>query len=143
MGRVINSNSPGKIRYHHQRTIAELLRRLSQQQALDQETKDMAAAITYSLRGIHETVMQTVQAWEKRDYWTKADRFMREWEWADHMAADLEDLIYQSQWSRLPGIMASLMPHFIQIETKKLTRPRSHWLGAHQRLLMDKAKSAD
>lgn len=135
MGRVVNAYSPVKVRNQHRRTIAELLRHLSQRATVDQEAKDMAAAIAFSLRGIHESTMKTVVAWEKRDYWTKADRFLREWEWAGVLADELESLVRAGQWAQLPGVMARLMPYFVDIETKKMTRPRSSWTGAFERLL--------
>ncbi len=134
MGRVINPNAPGSLRNQHKRTIAEMLRRLSQQQSIDQEAKDITATVVYSLRAIEDSVMKTVYAWEKRDYWTKADRFLREWEWAGQIATDMEDLIRQDQWSDLPLIMASLFPHFVDVNIKKMTRKPSVWLGAHGRL---------
>jgi hypothetical protein len=111
------------------------LRHLSQRPAIDEEAKDMAAAITIALYGIHESTMKTVVAWEKRDYWTKADRFLREWEWANVLANELDTLVRTGQWARLPSVMARLMPYFVDIETKKMTRPRSYWIGAFDRLV--------
>jgi len=140
MSRVVNSNSPGKIRSQHRRTIAELLRHLIQRHAIDQEAKDMAAAIRFALRGIHESTMKTIVAWERRDYWAKADRFMREWEWADALGKELEKLIREGQWSDLPRVLASLMPYFVDIETKKMTRAPSHWKGAYRLLMSEIAE---
>lgn len=137
MGRVINTNSPGNARNRHRRTVAELLRRLSQQPQVDGETKDLAASIVFELRGIHKSVMQAVQAWERRNYWTKADRFMREWQWAGTLADELENLIRQDQWSKLPSVMARLMPHFVDIEMRKMTRSPEVWRGAHRLLLLE------
>ena len=52
MGRVINTNNPGKRRNSFMRTSAEILRRLSQQKEVDEDTKDMVAMLVYCLRGI-------------------------------------------------------------------------------------------
>jgi len=142
MSRVVNSNSPGKIRSQHRRTIAELLRHLVQRHAIDQEAKDMAAAIRFALSGIHESSMKTIVAWEKRDYWTKADRFMREWEWADSLGLELEKVIKSGQWNELPMLLAKLMPHFVDIETKKMTRPPSHWKGAYLLLMSERREQS-
>jgi len=140
LSRLINSNSPSKIRNQNIRTIAELLRLLSQQKAIGPETKDMAATIVYALKGIDESVLTTVSAWEKRDYWTKADRFLREWAWAGMKAAELETIIVKNQWNRLPEIMAGLYPHFLEVNIKKQTRSPSQWRGAYQKLLKDHQK---
>ncbi len=137
MSRVINTNSPGKIRNRCRRTIAEILRRLSRKSDIDAETKDMAAAIVYLLREIDRSVRQTVEAWEKRDYWMKAERFQREWEWAREAAANFEDIIRNDAWDLLPELLAALSPHVADVEVKKMTRKPSVWRGAHKKLLDD------
>ena len=93
MSRVINPNSPGKRRNQLRRTIAEILRHLMRKRELDEEAKDMAAALVFSLRGIAETIEATTGAWEKRDYFLKADRFRRKWEWVMPAAQRLEGVI--------------------------------------------------
>ena len=93
MSRVINPNSPGKRRNQLRRTIAEILRHLMLKRELDEEARDMAAALVFSLRGIADTIEVSTVAWEKRNYYLKADRFRRKWEWATPAAERLEDLI--------------------------------------------------
>jgi hypothetical protein len=135
MSRVINTNSPGKVRSQCRRTIAEVLRRLSQKPQIDKEAKDMAATIVYMLREIERSVEKTVTAWEKRDYWMKAERFLREWEWARVAAANFEDVVRHGSWELLPELMVDLLPHFDDIQVKKMTRPASTWRGAYEQLL--------
>jgi hypothetical protein len=38
-------------------------------------TKDLVAFIVLSLQEINNTIDSSVEAWEKRGYWIKADRF--------------------------------------------------------------------
>ncbi len=135
MSRVIRPDSPAKRRNANQRTIAELLRRLSQKNALDEDARDMAAAIVFFLRDITEGVEQTVTAWEKRDYWMKAERFLREWEWTAEMAANLEDIIRNDAWDLLPGLLAELLPRYSDIQIKTMTRKPELWRGAYKQLL--------
>lgn len=137
MSRVINPNTPGKERNHCRRTIAELLRRMSQKPEVDADAKDMAAAIVYMLRQIHETVEQTTVAWEKRGYWMKADRFQREWEWARESAANLDDVMRNEAWDLLPGMLAELFPRFADVQVKKMTRSPSQWRGAFRELMQE------
>jgi hypothetical protein len=134
MSRVINVNNPTKIRNQHRRTIAEILRRLSEKSAIDAETKDMAAMLVYLLRDIFAGVEQTAQAWEKRDYWMKAERFLREWSWSGEMAANLEDVIRNEAWDLLPRLIVELYPRFADIQIKSLTRPAETWQGAYAKL---------
>lgn len=137
MGRVINTNSPTKIRNYNRRTIAELLQRMGRKNELDEESKDMAAAIVYALRELYETADTAAKAWEKRGYWMKAERFLRQWEWSKQAAANLEDVIRENAWDLLPQIMMEIFPHFTDIEVKSLTRRPETWQGAYARLLQD------
>jgi hypothetical protein len=135
MSRVINPDSPNKTRNQCRRTIAELLRRMSQKGAIDAEARDMAAAIVYMLREIDDSVEQTVTAWEKRGYWMKAERFLRQWEWAREAAANLDDVLRNEAWDLLPGLLADLFPRFSDVQVKRLTRPPSAWKGAYEQLM--------
>lgn len=135
MTRIIYTESPGKTRHHYRRSIAEMLRRLSQKDRIDQEAKDQAAVIVLCLQGIAETVDQTVGAWEKRDYWMKAERFQREWTWVDPMADKLAGIIHEGRWHDLPEVMAELFPRFGDITVKRMTRSEEFWERAYEKLM--------
>lgn len=137
MSRVINTNSPTKVRNQARRTIAEMLRLLSRKPELDQETKDMAAMMVYLLREVDASVRQTIDAWEKRGYWMKSERFLRDWEWPAEAAANLEDVIRNDAWDLFPQLLAELYPRFTDIQIKKITRSPGDWSGAHARLLSE------
>ena len=135
MGRVINTENPSKIRNHHRRSIAELLRRLSQKPQVDAEAKDMAATIVFLLEEIHDGVQQTIVAWEKRGYWMKAERFLRDWEWTKATAANFDDVIRHEAWDLLPELMVELMPRFADVQVKKMMRKPSLWQNSYKKLL--------
>ena len=135
MSRVINIDSPAKRRNHNRRTIAELLRRLGQKATIDDEAKDMTATIVLSLRDISAGVEQTALAWEKRDYWMKAERFVRQWEWSAESAANIEDVIRNDAWDLLPELLADLFPRFADIQIKTRTRKADSWRGAYSQLM--------
>ena len=137
MSRVINPNAPGKTRNQHMRTLAELLRRLASKPSADEEAKDMAAAMVFLLRDIDDGIDVSALAWEKRDYWLKADRFRIEWEWAGQAAADIEDLIRNEAWDLLPRLMMDLFPRFASIRIKRLTREPELWRGACDQLMTE------
>lgn len=137
MSRVININSPSKRRSHNRRTIAELLRRLSQKPQMDDEAKDMISCIVFALRDISVGVEQTAAAWEKRDYWMKAERFVRQWEWTVEAAANIEDVTRNKAWDLIPELLADLFPRFADIQIKSMTRKPDVWRGAYARLMAD------
>ncbi len=135
MSRVISTDKPGSTRNQHRRTVAEALRRLSQKSRLDQEAKDLAALIVFALHGIANTVDQTAEAWDKRDYYMKAERFREQWRWLEPLTDELSSVIYESRWEQLPAVLARLMPHFADVTIKQMTRPPSLWEGAYQRFM--------
>ena len=89
-------------------TIAEALRRMASKRTFDQESQDLAALIVFSLRRLEEGVEQTASAWEKRDYYLKADRFRMQWEWLEDTIYALESALLLGQWDKVPEIMAVL-----------------------------------
>lgn len=137
MSRVINVNNPTKIRNQHRRTIAEILRHLSQKPEIDTEAKDMAALLVYLLREIQEGVEQSAAAWEKRDYWMKAERFLRDWEWTAETAANIEDVVRNQAWDLLPELLADLFVRFADVKIKAMTRKPDTWRGAYKQLLAE------
>ncbi len=135
MGRIVYTETPGKTRHHYRRSVAEMLRRLSQKDRIDQEAKDQAAVVVLCLQGMADTVDQTVRAWEDRDYWMKAEHFSRDWTWLDPMADQLGALIHEERWEELPALLAKLAPHFSDITVKRMTRSASFWEGAYDKLM--------
>lgn len=139
MSRIINVNSPSKIRNRNRRSIAEIMRLLIQKPELDDEAKDMAAMLVFLLKEIYDGVEQSAAAWEKRDYWMKAERFMRDWQWTIGMAADMDDVIRHEAWDLVPELLLDMYPRFEDIQIKSMTRKATLWNGAYKRLLAEPA----
>ena len=139
MGRVINPDSTGKQRNQLMRTAAEILRRLSQKTQLDDEARDMVAALVFVFREIDEGIEASAAAWEKRDYWMKAEELRRRWSWPGRMADELQAMVFNGNWQQLPPMMVKLLPYFNDVKITKLTRSESEWAGSHGRLLREKS----
>lgn len=137
MSRIVNISTPGKLRNQQRRTIAEALRLLMYKRSIDQEARDMAATIVFSLREIAESIEVTTAAWEDRDYYLKADRFRLEWEWVKPTAARLQEVIIKGHWAELPEVLAQLAPKFADISIAKMTRTPDTWESAYQRLVKE------
>jgi hypothetical protein len=138
MSRVINTSGPGKRRNQLRRTIAEILRQLMLKRQLDEEVKDMTATVVLALRGIAETIEESTIAWEKRNYFLKADRFRRSWEWTTVHADRLSKLVLDDGWDRLPRELAMLAPYFNDIRVVKFTRQPSDWQGNYSLLVQQR-----
>jgi hypothetical protein len=139
--RIIATESVGQQRHKLRRTIAEALRRLATKQTFDQESLDLAALIVFSLRRLEQGVDQTATAWEKRDYYLKADRFRLEWEWLDDTAYALETALLLGNHDRVPEILAGLFPRFADITIARYTRSSKLWEGCYQRLQSGKTST--
>ncbi len=143
MSRVINVDSPGKLRSQLMRTAAEVIRRLSLKNEVDEEARDMAALLVYCFREIDTGIDQSVQAWEKRDYWVKAEKFRLQWAWVKQAEADLARILRNEEWDQLPLALVRLLPQFRTIKIAKFTRKPSLWQGSYQRLLQEHARKAN
>jgi hypothetical protein len=134
MSRVVNPNGPGKSRDYARRTIAEILRHLIRKRSWDDEARDMASAVVLALEDIAASVEVTTEAWEKRDYFLKADRFRLEWEWAGPASRQLAEIVTNDRWNQLPAVLAALAPRFSDIRILKMTRAADTWLGQYRAL---------
>lgn len=135
MSRVINVNgTPATQRNRLRRLIAESLVRLNQKPALDEESKDLIATIVFALRAMNESVESTADAWNKRDYYMKADRFLREWAWLGPMERLLTNALLYEEWDELPPLLGQLAGYHQDIQVSKLTKDDALWRGAMARL---------
>jgi len=138
MGRVINTDSTGKQRNQTMRTVAEILRRLSQKQVVDDEVRNMTAMLVYCFREIEAGIDQSATAWEKRDYWVKSEELRQRWMWVGDMADQLRNMIYSEQWTLLPPMMLKLLPRVADIKITKMTRDVTLWDGVYDKLMQEK-----
>jgi len=137
MSRVIRTDGPGKTRSQLMRTAAELIRHLSEKSTIDDETKDIAALLVYCFREIDIGIDESVQAWEKRNYWVKAEQFRLKWSWAGLAANKLEEIVTLGHWEHLPVELIKLLPYFEEIKISQYTRSPSMWRGLYQRLMSE------
>ena len=138
VSRLINGTNPSTERNQLRRTVAEALRRLMTKKKIDDESKDLVALIVYALRGIVQGVDQSARAWEKRDYFVKADKFRMEWAWAEKYANRLEMILRGQLWGELPLALAELAPKFSDITITKFVRTEALWQGRYKQLLTEK-----
>ncbi len=130
--------SPNQQRNSLRRAIAEVLRRMSTKSTIDPEVKDMVAFIVFSLREIADSVDKSASAWEKRDYYIKADAFRREWAWVGPAADRLQAAVRDERWQDLPIELAKLTPQFADVRVIQLTRPTTLWQGCYKRLMQSR-----
>jgi len=134
LSRLIKLDGVGKQRDRLLKGVVLALRELATRSKVDDETRDLAAFIALALNEIHATIDVTCAAWEKRDYWLKADQFRREWVWAGRTAEKLERVALGDQWQDLPVLMVELSKNLEKITLPKRNTLGTPWLGAYAEL---------
>ncbi len=137
MSRITHiDGTPTQQRNAIRRSIAEILRRLTDKKAIDDDTKDMLAFIVFGLRSMDQSIDQSATAWEKRDYYLKADQLRREWLWLPDTAKRLEEILRGNDWATAPIELAGLAARFSDIKVTTFTRSPTLWQGAYKKLLV-------
>ena len=131
----INTTESGtKLRNRLSKSIVLSIRRLMQKGEPDNESMDMAAFVVLALGKIAESVDLSATAWEKRDYWLKADRFRMEWAWVESCQALLEPAVLSQDWHVIATGLVTVAQHLGKVEVSERNRLGEPWIGAWQAL---------
>jgi len=134
LSRVINPESAGKDRIRLSKSIVLAVRELAKQTDVNDDAKDLAAFIALALKTISEGIDASVAAWEKRDYWVKADRFRMEWMWTGQFADKMKGAIFTNDWGTIAMLMPQIAMKFNKIEVSPNHRLGTPWVGAYKQL---------
>jgi hypothetical protein len=134
LSRVINPESAGKERTRLTKAIVLALRELAVQSAPGPVSRDLAAFIALALQSISEGIDASVAAWEKRDYWVKADKFRMEWMWAGLTAAKMKNAVLIDDWGTIALLMTQIAAKLNKIEVSPNHRLGTPWVGAFKAL---------
>lgn len=106
------------------------LRVMAEKREIDEEGRDIAAFLIVALDEIWRSVNQSALAWEKRDYWVKADQFREQWRWVDRLAEQLKDALNSQSWDELVRGLTLLATKMGGVAIpKRMPTPRP-WSGA-------------
>jgi len=134
---IINPDSAGKERTRLTKAIVLAVRQLAKQSQVNQEAKDLAAFIAMALRIISDGIDVSVAAWEKRDYWIKADKFRMEWMWTGQLADKMKIAVFTDDWGTVAMLSAQIAQKFNKIVVSENHRLGKPWAGAFQKMLAD------
>ena len=133
---TIKSNESGTtFRNRLTKSIVLSIRKMMQKGQPDKESLDMAAYIVLALEKIEESVDSSATAWEKRDYWLKADRFRMEWSWAEGCRLSLEKAVLSQDWGIIASELILVAQHFNKVEVSEKNRLGEPWVGAFKVLI--------
>ncbi len=139
MSRIINPNSAGKERTKMTRALALAVRELaktdpSRNKGQLNEARDLAAFIALTLEVVAETIEPSVAAWEKRNYWVKADKFRMEWAWAGKLAKEMREATLAEDWMSVAPIAMQVAMKLQKIKISDKHRMGRPWQGSWQKL---------
>ncbi|HUH98182.1 MAG TPA: hypothetical protein VLZ89_12530 [Anaerolineales bacterium] len=134
MSRVINPDSAGKQRTQLSKAVVLAVRELARQKEITAETRDLAAFIAIALQIIADGIDVTVTAWEKRDYWIKADKFRMEWAWAGQIAEKMRASVLSGDWASVALLSAQIAQKLAKVHLSENHRLGKPWVGAYQEL---------
>jgi len=134
MSRVINPDSAGNERTRLTKAIIITIRELAKQTEPNAEARDQAAFIALALQAIADGIDVSVAAWEKRDYWVKADRFRMDWFWAGQMGEKMKSAILENDWTSVALLSAQIAEKLNKVKVSDNHRMGKPWLGAWKQL---------
>jgi hypothetical protein len=134
MSRVINPDSAGKERTRLTKAIVIAIRELAKQSEPNAEVRDLAAFIALALQTIADGIDISVAAWEKRDYWVKADRFRMEWAWAAPVGEKMRIAVLNEDWGNVAILSAQIAKRLQKVKVSEKHRMGRPWVGAWKRI---------
>ena len=136
LSRLINTDSVGKERTRLSKSIVLCIRELAKQTQVTPDAKDQAAYIALALQSISDGIDVSVAAWEKRDYWVKADKFRMEWLWAGQYATKLKEAVLSDDWATIATMLPSIAQKFNKVEIAPKHRLGTPWTNAYKLLAL-------
>jgi hypothetical protein len=139
MSCIINSDTPGKRRTSILKLLANLLPEIKSVNPTQSTRNDIAAFVILSLSEVEKTINDTVIPWEKKGYWTKAQQFGAEWNWALAVKNQLMNAETAKGWTEWPDALEQLEKRLVEI---KPTRKKmgAFWEGSYERYKQQKNK---
>jgi hypothetical protein len=134
LSRVINPESAGKDRARLTKAIVLAIRELAKQSEPTPAARDLAAFISLALSAIADGIDASVAAWEKRDYWVKADKFRMEWMWAGVNAAKMKSAVLADDWGAVAILLSQIAGKLGKVQVSDNHRLGKPWEGAYKKL---------
>ncbi|MFZ1043813.1 MAG: hypothetical protein WCA79_16185 [Anaerolineales bacterium] len=138
MSRVINPDSTGKQRTQLSKAIVLAVRELARQSDVTDQTRDLAAFIAIALQIISDGIEVSVTAWEKRDYWIKADKFRMEWAWAGQIAEKMRTSVLSEDWASVATLSAQIAQKLAKVQVSENHRLGKPWVGSFKQLTLNR-----
>ena len=134
MSRVIHTDGAGKQRTRLSKEVVLSIRELMKQTPPDGVSRDQTAFIALALQEIGGAIDISVDAWEKRGYWVKADRFRMEWAWSAQLGKTMEEAVLSDDWPTVATTAIKVAQKLMAIKIPEHHRLGTPWVGAWEAL---------
>jgi hypothetical protein len=101
LGKIIHTINPTRQRTLVIKKMTADVREFLRTPKNDTERKNFGVGLAASLEEIRESVDRTAAAWEKRDYWIKADAFRRQWSWVEKFLTGIKESVSSNNPTQL------------------------------------------
>ena len=131
MARIVRTESGATRRQRTLNAMARALRAVAQRaDVTEAEAREVLAFLALCLADLNESIEETTRAWERREYWLKADRFRLEWAWTPAILGRLEAALRAGDLGQARGCGMELA----RVLGERHLRPREStsmpWRGA-------------
>lgn len=96
------------------------------------ELWDLLSFMALKLAEIQTSVEATVEAWEKRDYWLKAERFRTDWLWVNSLLSRVELMLAESESKASSRDIDQILADLGKQPAQKAKLQGRPWEGAHK-----------
>jgi hypothetical protein len=137
LSRVVKLESAGKDRTQLSKYILLAIRELGGSSQDLNKGRDLVAYMIIALAQIAQTIDASVDAWEKRGYWVKADRFRMEWSWTQAKSDQLYKYLQEQNWDGIIQQVVQITQKLSSVKVpakKPLVEP---WHDAYKRMMSE------
>jgi hypothetical protein len=130
LSRVIRIESASRTRERILQGIGAALRYGASAEATADNQRDILAFLSLSLDELCRSVDETAQAWEKRGYWLKADRFRLDWRWAERVGGSMRAALELPDLDQARQCGIELASHLRNVRVPASWAQLRPWAGA-------------
>ncbi len=134
MSRIVSVDGTGTERTRLTKSIVIALRELMKQKQVDAHSYDLTAYVVLALNMVDLNVDKTVIAWEKRDYWLKADKFRMLWSWVRPSSDKIHKALLAGDWAMIAMQSALVGQKLASLKVSENHRLGKPWEGAWKKL---------
>lgn len=106
MSHVVNYQNPNQYRKKLLQEIYNVIVQYNENNIVF--PRDCLAYILLALGYLEDSINETVNAWEKRNYWLKADRFRGEWDWVENYRKVIKTELTENKDGRVGDLLREL-----------------------------------